>query len=424
MDFFQRCLDFADADLVRSTGLYPYFQTLSASDGAIVTHNGRDVVMMGSNNYLGLTHHPEVKEAARAAVERYGTGCTGSRLLNGNLDLHEQLEVELAAFFKKEAALVYAAGFLANTGALSCVGHRGTVIFSDSENHASIIEGTRLAHSEVRIFRGLRDLEKQLAARDEWRHAMVVTEGIFSMTGRIGPLAEIVALKQRYGFRLFLDDAHGIGVLGPMGRGTSAHLGVEEHVDMLCGTFSKSLASVGGFIAGPRKVLDYMRHKSRTLIFTAALPPASSAAALAALHVMRREPDLFVRSRENAKHWREGLASLGYCTMGSKTSIVPVFVGSESLAFKFCHDLLEAGVFTTPVMHPAMPYGQALVRTSTSPMHEREHLDRALDAFGSLKQRYTLPEVDPENLPRAEQMDFSYFFAENDDEEKRAASGM
>ena len=412
MDIFQRCYDFTDADLVRQTGLYPYFQELSGSDGPVVELDGKEVVMMGSNNYLGLTHHPEVLAAAKAAIDQYGTGCTGSRFLNGNLSLHDELEAELAAFFGKESALVFSSGFLANTGTIACLGEDpDCVIFSDHENHASIIEGTRLARADIRVFKDAGDLARQLREKDDWSHAMVITEGIFSMTGRVGDLRAFVQLKHRYGFRLYFDDAHGIGVLGPQGRGTAAEQGVEDDVDVLFGTFSKSLASLGGFVAGEHKVIDYVRHKSRTQIFTAGLSAPAVAAALTALRVMQREPQLLEQNRKNIAFFREGVQHLGYYTMGSTTPILPIFVGSESLSFRMCKDLLELGVFTTPVMYPAVPYGQALIRTSTTPAHTREHLQKALDALAELKDRYYIPEVDEASLPVKEDMDYTYFFS-------------
>lgn len=411
MDIFQRCYDFTDADLVRQIGLYPYFQALSGSDGPVVELEGRQVVMMGSNNYLGLTHHPQVIAAAKEAIDRFGTGCTGSRALNGNLTIHDELEAELARFFRKESALIFSSGFLANTGAIGCLADDPeVVIFSDRENHASIIEGTRMARAKIRLFDGTADLAEQLSERKDWPHALVITEGIFSMTGRIGDLRGVVELKRRYGFRLYFDDAHGIGVLGPNGRGTAAEQGVEDDVDLLFGTFSKSLASMGGFIAGDAKVIDYLRHKARTQIFTAGLSASSAAAALTALRVMQREPDLLTQNRENVAFFRDGLEQLGFYTMGSTTPILPIFVGSESLAIRICKELLDMDVFTTPVVHPAVPFGHALLRTSTTPAHTRTHLQKVLDALAVIKQRYDIPEVDEDHLPVREEMDFTYFF--------------
>ena len=409
MDLFQTCYDYQIPDLMRATGAYPFFLPLEGSEGPVVTYQDKEVVMMGSNNYLGLTHHPKVREAAKAAIDQYGTGCTGSRFLNGNLDLHDKLEHELAAFFGYDEALVFASGFLANVGVIAALGSiPGMVIFSERENHASLIDGTRLARGEVRLFKDLNDLEAQLASDADWSHALVVCDAVFSMTGRVMDLQRLAALKRRFKFKLYVDDAHGIGVLGPDGRGAVFEQDVRADVDLLFGTFSKSLASLGGFVCGERGVIDWLRHKTRSLIFTAGLPPASVAAALAALGVMRDEAgELRAKVWANARYWREGLESIGYYTMVSTTPIVPAMIGSESLAFRIARELLELGVFAIPVPFPVVPKGQSLIRTSVMPTHTRAHLDHALDAFAQVKKRYVIPEFDPENLPVAESEDWS-----------------
>lgn len=412
MDLFQTCYDYQEPGFIRAAGVYPFFLPLEGSEGPVVTYQDKEVVMMGSNNYLGLTHHPRVREAAKQAIDRYGTGCTGSRFLNGNLDLHDKLERDLAALFGYEEALVFASGFLANVGVLAALGSvPGAVIFSERENHASLIDGTRLARGEVRLFKDLADLEQQLAAGgDDWSHALVVCDAVFSMTGRVMDLRRLAALKRRFKFKLYVDDAHGIGVLGADGRGAVFDQGVGADVDLLFGTFSKSLASLGGFVCGEKRVIDWLRHKTRSLIFTAGLPPASVAAALTALQVMKDEAgELRTKVWANTRYWREGLDALGYCTMGSTTPIVPAMIGSESLAFRIARDLLDLGVFAIPVPYPVVPYGQSLIRTSVMPTHTREHLDRALEAFATIRKRYAIPEFDPENLPVADQMDWSWF---------------
>ncbi len=289
MDIFSPCYNYVESTVGKATGYYPYFRVISSSDGPVVTVDGRRIVMLGSNNYLGLTHHPEVLQAAHAALDRYGAGCTGSRFLNGNLDLHEQLEAELAEFTGKEEALVFSSGVLANIGTLGLLGGvEGAVIFLAAENHASLFDGARLSHGRIALFENADDLERKLSLRDSWPNALVVTDGVFSMTGRVADLRKIADLKSRFGFRFYLDDAHGFGVLGEQGRGTAASQGVVPDVDLLFATFSKSLASIGGFVAGEKTVIEYLRHNVRTLIFSAALPPASVAAALAALRVMQR----------------------------------------------------------------------------------------------------------------------------------------
>lgn len=410
-DVFEPCFAFQDANIIKAAGCYPYFQVLSSSDGPVVTVGEQHVVMLGSNNYLGLTHHPEVMRAAHEAIDQYGTGCTGSRFLNGNLALHETLEAELADFVGKEAALVFSSGFLANAGTIGLLAsHEGTVVFSERENHASLIDGVRLAHAQPRMFSGADELERLLAGQPSWPNALVVTDAVFSMTGRVIDLTRITELKRRYGFRLYVDDAHGFGVFGAQGRGTADSQGVTDDIDLLFATFSKSLASLGGFVAGDRNVIDYLRHKVRTLMFSAALAPAQTAAALAALRVMRKDESLFQKLWENLAFYRRGLERLGYFTMGSSSPIQPLFVGSESLAFRMCKEALELGVFTTPVVFPAVPLGQALIRTSVTPAHTFEQLQKALDVFAELSLRFPIPRVDPECLPVASEMDFSYLF--------------
>ncbi len=283
------------------------------------------------------------------------------------------------------------------------------MIFSERENHASLIDGTRLARGQVRQFTNLPDLARQLGEQTDWSHALVVSDAVFSMTGRVMDLRGLAELKRRYRFKLYVDDAHGIGVLGADGRGTVFDQGVRPEVDLLFGTFSKSLASLGGFVCGEKRVIDWLRHKTRSLIFTAGLPPASVAAVLAALSVMKDEArELRARLWGNARYWREGLEAIGYYTMGSTTPIVPAMIGSEGLAFRVARDLLDLGVFALPVPFPVVPYGQALIRTSVMPTHTREHLDRALDAFALVRKRYHIPQFDPGNLPNADKEDWSW----------------
>jgi 8-amino-7-oxononanoate synthase len=409
MDIFEPCFAYHEPGLVKAAGIYPYFHTLSASEGPVVTIEGRRVVMLGSNNYLSLTHHPDVLQAAHDAIDRYGTSCTGSRFLNGNLDLHESLETELAAFTGKQAALIFSSGFLANLGAVGLLGTGTDVtLFQAEDNHASLIDGARMARCRrARFYRDLGDLARQLSTHETWPNALVVTDGVFSMTGRVADLRAIVDLKKRFGFRLYLDDAHGFGVLGPNGRGTAASQGVLEDIDVVFGTFSKAFASVGGFVAGEAPVIDYMRHKVRTLIFSAALPPSCAAAALAALRLMIRDGSLFEELWAKVEFFRNGVNAIGYHTLDSTTPIVPLFVGSETLAFKMCREALELGIFTTPAIYPAVPMGHALIRTSVMRGHTREHLQTALDVLAELKKRYPIPDVDPDTLPVAAAMDFA-----------------
>jgi len=411
VDLFKPCYDYAEPRFARAAGVYPFFQALDASEGPVVRYEGRDVVMLGSNNYLGLTHHPAVTQAAIQAVEDFGTSCTGSRFINGNLRIHQELEQELADFFGYEQALVFSSGFLANLGVLAALGNLpDAILFSERGNHASLIDGTRLARCDVRLFDDPDDLATQLAERDCWENALVITDAVFSMTGRVSDLKAYAALKRQYGFKLYVDDAHGIGVFGPQGRGVVYDQGVREEVDLLFGTFSKSLASQGGFVCGEEAVIDYLRHKARSLIFTAGLAPPTVAAALAALRVMKTEgEELIGKVWENARFWKQGLDELGFCTLRSNATIVPVLIGSESLAFVVSRTLLERGVFAIPVPYPVVPFGQSLIRTSVMPSHTREHLELALDAFAAVKDQYPIPDFDPDQLPVAEQEDWSWF---------------
>jgi 8-amino-7-oxononanoate synthase len=412
MDLFDSCYAFHDADFVKDAGLYSYFREISASKGPVATVNGRQVIMLGSNDYLGLSHHPDVLKAAHDAIDQYGSGCTGSRFLNGNLDLHQTLERELAEFVGKPAALVFSSGFLANLGVVGQLGSApDAVLFSEIDNHASLMDGAKMARSRrLRVFKDLADLERQLKIQPEWPNALVVIDGVFSMTGRVADLRAVVELKKRFKFKLYVDDAHGLGVLGPQGRGTAAAQGVTDDVDVMFGTFSKSLASLGGFVAATAEVIDFLRHKTRTLIFSAGLPPASSAAALAALRVLQHDSGLRDRLWENVTYFREGVQRLGYQTMGSTTPIVPLFVGSETLACRLCMEAQELGLFVTPAVYPAVPPGHALIRTSVTPAHAREHLDTALGVLATLAQRHPIPNVDPVTVPVAHEMDFEAVF--------------
>ncbi len=415
MDIFEACYTYHDPDLVKAAGVYPFFRALSSSEGPVVTVDGRQLVMLGSNNYLGLTHHPDVVKAAHDAIDRYGTGCTGSRFLNGNLDLHETLEAELAAFLEKPAALVFSSGFLANLGVVGLLGSAPeAVLFTAVENHASLIDGARMARSRrVRVFEDLVDLERQLEKQQNWSHAMVLTDGVFSMTGRVADLRGLVALKRQYGFKLYVDDAHGLGVLGRQGRGTPSSQGVMADVDVFFGTFSKSFASLGGFVVAEAAVINYLRHKTRTFIFSAALPPASTASALAALRVMQSDHSLHDRLWDNVAFFKAGVEKLGYQTLGSTTPIVPLFIGSETLALRVCQEAFELGLFVTPAIYPAVPPGHALIRTSVTPIHTRVHLQAALDVLATIAERHPIPNVDPMTLPPARAIDFDEALAEH-----------
>ena len=385
VSLFDKCKGFNRAKEIQAAGLYPYFKPISESEDTVVVIEGQKRVMMGSNNYLGLTHHPRVLEAAKAALERYGSGCTGSRFLNGTLDLHEQLETRLAEFFGKEAALVFSTGYQANLGLISCLIGRGDVVLLDKLDHASIVDGAKMSFGETARFAhgDLKQLER-LLERNADKGVMIIVDGVYSMEGDIADVPNLVRLAQRYGAALALDDAHSVGVLGPKGEGTAAHFGLADDVDIVVGTFSKSLASIGGFVAGSETVIHYLKHHSRPLIFTAALPPANTAGVLAALEVMIAEPERRDRLWENTRRLHEGFRSLGFDIGPSQTPIVPVLIGTLEKTFGFWRKLFDAGVFTNPVVPPAVPPAECRLRTSLMATHTPEQIDFVLDKFAKL----------------------------------------
>lgn len=391
MDIFQKCYDFQDAKFVKASGLYPFFKAIESSAGSTVYYGGRPVVMIGSNNYLGLTHDPLVQQKAKEAIEKFGTGCTGSRFLNGNTTLHDELEERLARFVGKEEVLVFTTGFLTNLGTIGCLAGPDDFILSDAENHASIIEGCRLSKAKVVTYRhnDMLDCGKKLKEVGSNRGRIIVTDGVFSMTGDILNLPEMVAAKNASpGARLFMDDAHGLGVLGPGGAGTAAHFGLTGEVDLIMGTFSKSFASIGGFLAGPSDVIDYVRHKARSFMFSAAMPPASVATVLACMEVLAEQPSRIEKLKWNCAYVRRGFEGMGIACIPSETPIISVFVGDEGKAFHLVRDLFEQGVFVTPVCYPAVPFGQALLRTSYMATHTKGELEHVLKVFAQLAPKY------------------------------------
>ena len=384
MDVFRKCLESASrSDPLKAAGVYPYYRVISSAQEPVVCHQGQELIMLGSNNYLGLTNHPEVKDAAAMALALYGTGCAGSRLLNGTLDLHVELEDRLAAFMGREAALTFSTGFQVNLGVLSCLLERSDIAFLDALDHASIIDGARLGFGRSHKFRhnDMADLEKKLNNASDDRGKLIVVDGVFSMEGDLAPLPEIVALAKRYGARLMVDDAHGLGVFGEYGRGTPEHFGVEQDVDLVMGTFSKSLATVGGFVAGDRYVIEHIKHNARAQIFSAAPPPASVAAAIKALELIEREPERRKQLWENATYMKRELAGLGFDTGGSASPVIPLCVGEDMKAYQMATRLQQEGVFVNPVVTPAVQPDNAMIRTSYMATHTREHLDRALEAI-------------------------------------------
>ena len=385
MDIFEKCRLYTRAKDAQAAGLYPYFIPLTDSEGTEVTVGDHRLIMIGSNNYLGLTTHPKVRQAAIEATERYGTSCTGSRFLNGTLELHLELERRLAEYVGTEAALVFSTGYQTNVGTISSLVGRGDYVITDKDDHASIVDGCRLAFGEMRRFghNDLDHLERVLGGLSEDAGKLVVVDGVFSMGGDIAPLPELVPLCQKHGARLMVDDAHSVGVLGG-GRGTAAHFGVSDQVDLTMGTFSKSFASLGGFIAGAADVIHYIQHNARSLIFSASMPPSNVAAVLAALEVMQAEPERIRRINEIGERMRAGFRELGFNVGASETPIVPVIIGDNMRTLMAWKALYEAGVYTNPVISPAVPPELALLRTSYMATHTDEQLDRVLATFAEV----------------------------------------
>ncbi len=390
-DLFSKCHTFDEAKRIQATGLYPFFRPIQSTCGAAVVTHGKRRLMIGSNNYLGLTHHPRVKAAAKRAISLYGTGCTGSRFLNGNLAIHEELEIQLACFLKREACLVFSTGFLANQGTLSCLMSRNDVIYSDRENHASIIEGTRMSIGDTIKFKhnDMEDLERVLTqTRGKYEGALIVADGVFSMSGDILALPKVAELARKHCCRFYVDDAHALGVLGPQGQGTEFHFNMPKTADLVMGTFSKSFASIGGFVAGDTDVIHYIKHKARPFIFSAAMPPAAVATVLECLKVIEEEPEHLQNLWKNAKKMQRSLNQMGYNTLNSQTPIIPLLIGNDLLAFAFTQKLYEKGIFATPVVKPAVPEGCALIRTSYMASHTNDDLDYALGVLEDLGKEF------------------------------------
>jgi 8-amino-7-oxononanoate synthase len=381
-----KCRSFTKADEAKAAGLYPYFKPISESEDTVVVIEGQKRIMLGSNNYLGLTHHPKVLEAAQRALVKYGAGCTGSRFLNGTLDLHLQLEDSLAKFLKKESAIVFSTGYGANLGLISGLVGRGETVFLDKLDHACIVDGARLSYGETQRFNhgDYKQLGRMLEKQEPGAGSMVIVDGVYSMEGTIADIPELVKLKQKYGAVLAVDDAHALGVIGPNGEGTGAHWKIQDDIDIVAGTFSKSLASVGGFVASTYNTIDFLKHHSRPFIFTASLPPANTAGVLAALEVMQQEPERREHLWSITRRLQDGLRGMGYDIGATKTPIVPVLIGPMDKTFIFWRKLYDAGVFTNPVVAPAVPPSQCRLRTSLIATHTHAQIDQALDAFSKI----------------------------------------
>lgn len=383
-DAFAKAYAFTRADEAERAGIHPYFKVIEKQMGGIVQVDGREMVISGSNDYLGLTQDDRLKEAARSVLDDFGTSCTGSRFLTGTLSLHAALEAELADFLRTEASLTFSAGFLGSLAVISALAGRRDLLYFDRENHACLYDGARLSFATLRKYdHGDVDHLARLLEKDREHRGgrIIVTDGVFSMSGQIAPLPEIVAVARRYGARVIVDDAHATGVLGAGGRGTAEHFGLEDEIDVIIGTFSKSFASVGGFMAGPEKVVSYVKHHARPFIFTAALPAMQMAAAREALRIMRAEPQLRTRLWTNVRRLRDGLQGLGFDTMGSATPIIPVLIGDEETTIRFWRGLWDAGAFTTPAIPPSVPTGASIIRTSVNANHTDEQLDTLIAAF-------------------------------------------
>jgi 8-amino-7-oxononanoate synthase len=390
MDLFEKCKNFEAAKEVEAAGLYPYFRQISSLPSTVVMAEGKEVIMIGSNNYLGLTDHPLVIEEIHKAVDKYGSGCTGSRFLNGTLDIHVKLEEELAEFMQKEAVLVFSTGFQTNQGTIATIVGKDDIIFGDRSNHASIVDGCRLSFGQLKKYRhnDMAELSRILDRNNQARAKLIVTDGVFSMEGDIADLPEITRLAHKHEARVMVDDAHSIGVLGEHGRGTAEHFHLEDKVDIIMGTFSKSFASLGGFIAADEEVIHYIKHFSRALIFSASPPPAAVAAVRASLRILKAEPERRERLWQITHRMHREFKAMGYDIGTTQTPIVPLVIGEDMKTFAFWKALTEAGLFTNPIVSPATPPGQALIRTSYTATHTDEQLDKVLQIFNDVGKKF------------------------------------
>ncbi len=383
MNIFDKCYKFTRAEEVQEMGMYPYFTPIQEVMGNKVKVDGKEMIMVGSNNYLGLINHPRVMKAAQEAVDRYGVATCGSRFLNGTLDIHNELEERLAKFMKMEAALTFSTGFQTNQGIISTLISRGDAVITDRMVHASIIDACRLSYGNAHKFKhnDMADLERIISSLDKDKGKLIVVDGVFSMEGDLANLPKIVEIAKKNNAKVMVDDAHGIGVMGKNGRGTAEHFGVEDDVDLVMGTFSKSFASLGGFVAGEKKVISYIKHFARSLIFSASITPASVATVLATLDIIENEPERRERLWQITEKMKSGFQAMGYNTGPTETPIIPVIIGNDEMAFMLWRLLREAGIFTNPVIYPAVPKDQSLIRTSYSATHSDEELDTVLASF-------------------------------------------
>ncbi len=386
----ERVSSFQESKKIKDKGLYPYFRPIESGQDTEVKINGRRVLMFGSNSYLGLTNHPRVIEASQKAAVKYGTGCAGSRFLNGTLDLHEELEAKLAEHTGKESALLFSTGFQANLGALSCVTGRHDYILLDERNHASIIDGSRLSFSKVIKYahNDFQDLQRKLQLLPEESLKLIATDGIFSMEGDIVNLPELKSVAQKYDAAIVLDDAHSLGVIGELGSGTASHFGLTEEVDFIVGTFSKSLASLGGFIAASAESIEYLKHRARSLMFSASMPPSAAASTLAALEILRTEPEHMQRLWDNTNYAKQLLLDNGFDLGRTESPIIPIYVRDNEKTFRITQMLFEEGIFVNPVVSPAVPTEESLIRLSLMATHTFDQIEEAVQKL--IKARHTV----------------------------------
>ena len=381
MDIFKKTEGKHNYDIVKDKGIYPYFHKLLSGQDVVVNMEGKRTIMLGSNNYLGLTNHPKVIEAGVEAIKKYGSGCSGSRFLNGTLDLHLKLEREIADFLHKEEAVTFSTGFQSNLGVISAIVGRNDYIICDKENHASIYDGCKLSYGKMLRYNhnDMADLESKLKFVPKESGVLIITDGVFSMSGDICNLPKIVELAKKYGARIMVDDAHGLGVIGKTGRGTGEYFGLEDEIDLIMGTFSKSLASLGGYVAGKKEVIEYIKHISRPYIFSASITPASVSSALAALNILKSEPERVKRLNDISDYMRKCLKERGVSIIESRTPIIPIYTYDDEKTFLACKMLLENGVYVNPVVSPATPVGKSLLRTSYTANHTKEIIDEAVE---------------------------------------------
>ena len=386
MDLFKKCYEFTRADEVKAAGVYPYFRPIEENEGPVVQIEGKKIIMAGSNNYLGLTGHPKVKEAAIKAIEKYGTGCSGSRYLTGTLDLHIELESRLAKFFNTESVLLFSTGYQSAQGIIPTLVQRNDYVISDKDNHACIVAATMMTKGlmgELVRYKhnDMNDLERQISKLPKDSGKLIATDGVFSTGGEIVDLPKLYEIAQKYDARVMVDDAHSVGVIGKGGRGTASEFNLEEEIDLTMGTFSKTFASLGGFVAGKERVLNYLKHFSPALIFSASPTPASVASALAALDILEAEPERVAKLIENANYMRKHLTDKGFNIISGRTAIVPVIIGDDERSFMMWKYLYDNGVFVNVFISPGVPQGRQMMRTSYMATHEKEHLDEIIHVF-------------------------------------------